>query len=490
MKKTLLLLGLTGSFAFGQNAVNITTSEYNQLKQAGQVNQNTNYHFTDLITPENVQYVGAQVKAGLCDCMVPLDSTFTLAMQPNDDGSSALINLPFNFDYYGNMYNSLYINNNGNISFLAPYITFTPNPFPDASYNMIAPFWADVDTRLGSDTLGNPVSGGEVWYKITPNYMIVKWEQVGYFATHTDLLSTFQLIISDGTDPIIGAGGNVAYCYGDMAWTTGDASSGSGGFGGAPATVGVNYGNGVDYFQVGQFDQPGIAFDGPVNNNDGVDFLDGQEVYFNIAGAASTNTPPLILNSSICDTIDVYTGDTLKSMNAVDFSFTLMTPEMDQVIQTSFTTDAPAGAFSYQAQALGAEVYNVDASFDATGVPVGIYSVIFTAVDNGIPVGMTSQEFIFEVFYDASLNTNGVHNLTTNFFELYPNPTENVLNITMKESLDHGVLKVRDISGKVLFTANTNDTTSIDLTNYTSGMYFVSIESNGSVIGTQKVIKK
>ena len=52
--------------------------------------------------------------------------------------------------------------------------------------------------------------------------------------------NTFQLIISDGTDTIIPANNNIAFCYGDMQWTTGAASSGIGGFGGTAATVGAN----------------------------------------------------------------------------------------------------------------------------------------------------------------------------------------------------------------------------------------------------------
>ena len=68
--------------------------------------------------PSNIKYSGSPTKNGVCDCMIPLDSSFTLAMPPNDDFSSELINLPFTFDFYVNQYNSLYINNNGNISFV------------------------------------------------------------------------------------------------------------------------------------------------------------------------------------------------------------------------------------------------------------------------------------------------------------------------------------------------------------------------------------
>ena len=213
MKKILSIVLFFASVAYGQNSVTVTQVEYQEMKQAGLIDPNTQYSFSDLSFPSNIKYNGGIEKNGTCDCIVPLDSTFSLAMLPNDDGSSGLINLPFTFDFYGNQYNSVYINNNGNISFVSPYITWTSNSFPDSSYNMIAPFWGDVDTRGGMDTLGNLLgNGGNVWYKVTPTALIINWNQVGYFNMHNDLVSTFQLIISNGSDSLVSAGGNVSFC--------------------------------------------------------------------------------------------------------------------------------------------------------------------------------------------------------------------------------------------------------------------------------------
>jgi hypothetical protein len=176
-------------------------------------------------------------------------------MQPNDDGSSVLISIPFTFNLYGQAFNAIYINNNGNITFNGPLFSFTPSTFPSTGNAIVAPFWADVDTRNGN---------GQVLYKIT-TAVYINWVEVGYFSMHGDKINTFQLIITNSSDPVID-GGNVAFCYQNMDWTTGDASDGVNGFGGEPATCGANKGDGLAYFLISRFDHPGNDFDGALDN--------------------------------------------------------------------------------------------------------------------------------------------------------------------------------------------------------------------------------
>ena len=55
--------------------------------------------------------------------MLPIDATYQIAPfnigtppdYRNDDGSTLTINLPFNFCFYGQIQNQVFINNNGNV---------------------------------------------------------------------------------------------------------------------------------------------------------------------------------------------------------------------------------------------------------------------------------------------------------------------------------------------------------------------------------------
>jgi len=381
------------------------------------------------------------------------------------------IALPFSFNFFGVNYDSVFINNNGNISFGASYGTFTALPFPNNTFQMIAPFWADVDTRDSAS--------GLVYYQITATHLIVKWENVGYYAMHSNLLSTFQLIITDGTDPIVPAGSNVSFCYGDMQWTTGDASSGINGFGGSPSTVGVNQGNGADYFQVTQSDAPGAAFDGPYGANDGVDFLDNQEIYFNTSLLG--NVPPLVMNSTICDTIDVYTGDTLRTANidSINFDFFFLTPEINQTVTATISTNAPAGALSYVQNVNTPTCKTYSCTFRAAHLPPGIYTVTGNATDDGIPTGTSSGQVVIATHYDSSLD--GILDPSVaGGLNVYPNPADNQITIN---NIAEGtsMIVVTDLLGQTIFSApSTSKNAVINTSNFAPGVYFINlVKANG-----------
>lgn len=484
MKKTLLLFAcaLTAS-AFAQSTVNITTAQYEMQKQAGTLDPALHYNLTDAAFPAGtVHYPGGERSPStICSCMQTLDSTYVLAMAPNDDGSTAAISIPFNFNLYGASYNSLYINNNGNISFGSAYATFTANPFPDPSFQMVAPFWADVDTR----------TAGAVYYKITPTSMIVKWEAVGYYSAMADKLNTFQLIITDGTDPVLPASTNVSFCYGDMQWTTGAASSGIGGFGGVPATVGVNMGDGVSYFQVGRFDSAGVEFDGPYGANDHVDWLDNQGMYFNTA--ITGNIPPVIINNNICDTIDVYTGDTTRASftDVAQFVIGASTPESGQAVMVSLTSDQP-DAFTFTKTMNDPAYQQFECSFSAAGLPEGVYHVTVVATDNGSPAMSTTRVINIRTHYDVSLATGITEKEPAVGFSIYPNPSDGSITVRHNYSLaSEPVLSITDVLGKTVQSAVlASGQQTIDISSLPQGIYFAAITGKEGRGKTVRIVKK
>ncbi|HET6992733.1 MAG TPA: gliding motility-associated C-terminal domain-containing protein, partial [Bacteroidia bacterium] len=305
------------------------------------------------------------------------------------------INFPFNFCFYGQTMTSCFINNNGNISFGASYGTFTANSFPDPNFVMIAPFWGDVDTRN--------LSSGLVYYKITPTYMVVHWKLVDYYdsdlsenSTHQSLYNDFQLILTNGTDPILPSGNNVSFCYGDMQWTTGDASNGTNGFGGAPATVGVNRGNGVDYIQIGRFDQPGTTYDGPFGNPDGISWLDNQTFYFDVCNNGSgNNLPPIVNSAAICDTLYMCVGD------SINISATFLSPEQSQV--TTANMNWTCLGFTINNNVAGNPAV-IDATLIANSANVGLNTITITGTDNGLPPAVTSVNVYVEIVNNPYVN--------------------------------------------------------------------------------------
>ncbi len=383
--RTLLPFLLAVFYSLFGIAQNWNASHYDSLKLAGAIpllsqQENVQSWFTPssqtvpLIHPSTP----SRSLAG-CNCYIPPDTTYTQAMLPNDDGSSALLQLPFNFCFYGDTISDFYINNNGNISFGAPYFTFTASGFPSNSFTMVAPFWGDVDTQ-GSQS-------GQVWYKITPSALYVVWEEVGYFPSADDKLNTFSLIITDGNDPVIGVGNNVAFCYEDMQWTTGAASGGQNGFGGTPATVGANQGNGTDYIQFGRFDQPGTGYDGPFGANDSVDFLDYKSYTFNTCNA--TNISPIAVGLDLCDTLRLCVGDSLP----IDLAF--LAPEINQTTFVSYDT-ANATSFVVNNSDTGNTAI-FEGLFVAADSTIGLNVLSINAWDNGSPSDTVTFNLIIQV---------------------------------------------------------------------------------------------
>lgn len=170
-----------------------------------------------------------------------------------DDNPS--VEVPFEFCFFGQSYHSLWINNNGNVTFNGPLAQYTPT-FPAGS-PILAPFFADIDTRA-------PGGGTVTWgFGMVPGSgpaLGINWHDVGYFNGHADKVNDFQLVL-------ISLGGNdfdIEFNYGSIEWESGDASGGGSGLGGSSAVVGFSNGAGTT-FTLGGSLVPGSFVNGPAS---------------------------------------------------------------------------------------------------------------------------------------------------------------------------------------------------------------------------------
>lgn len=182
----------------------------------------------------------------------------------NDDSYTEAIDITSIFgasgiDFFGETYTSLFVNNNGNLTFNQGLYNYTPDEIgAGTGFPVIAAFWADVDTRVNDESIipltptpgGNSQGYDSVYYDLdTVNGVFTAtWDDVGYFSRYTDKLNAFQIQLVNRGDGDF----DIVYRYEDINWTTGNASGGSGGLGGVIARAGYSVGDGVHYFELPQ----------------------------------------------------------------------------------------------------------------------------------------------------------------------------------------------------------------------------------------------
>jgi hypothetical protein len=201
----------------------------------------------------------------------------------NDDSSSSIIDIGMTLNFYGVKFSQVYVNNNGNITLGTSLITWTPSAALATGYGcpIIAPFFADVDTRNGGGTVtyqSTMVNGNKAWE--------VDWSNVGYFyrgeegywnTSNTNARDTFSLKLVDRSD-IQPGDFDIVFTYAGITWDCGDASYGyhglvgdgshTGGYIGVDARCGYSNGTGAS----GTYYEPSISG----SSNDGMLGVSGQ----------------------------------------------------------------------------------------------------------------------------------------------------------------------------------------------------------------------
>jgi hypothetical protein len=156
----------------------------------------------------------------------------------NDDDSSAAVPIGFTINWAGVSYSNLYVNNNGNVSFNSARSAFTPGALNTLGQPVIAPFFADVDTRKS----GSPVSYGSGTYQGYTAFG-ANWVNVSCYNGTPTANNSYQMVLVDRSET---GGGNfdIVLNYDKLAWESGAANAGSSEcLNGVPARAGF-YGGG------------------------------------------------------------------------------------------------------------------------------------------------------------------------------------------------------------------------------------------------------
>lgn len=183
----------------------------------------------------------------------------SFALPKSDVAWSPATPLGFDLNFFGAVSSSLYVNTDGNVTFDGPLWIISPFALTSACRTaIIAPFFADVDTRgTGSAVVryGPGTVNGHAAFG-------VNWIDVGYFFKHDDKLNSFQLVLIDRSDRHPGDA-DIEFNYDAILWESGDWSDGTLGLGGLSARVGYSNGTGNPgtYYELSGSGIPGDFLD-------------------------------------------------------------------------------------------------------------------------------------------------------------------------------------------------------------------------------------
>ncbi|XP_035997685.1 alpha-tectorin [Fundulus heteroclitus] len=128
----------------------------------------------------------------------------------DDDGSSPRITLQESFNFFGQNYSQIFLNNNGDLTFDAPWSSYIPEQFPrHGGRDIIAPFWVDLDNTLNGDIRYIQHSSGPVLQQVSDDInayfpalsfhanwvFIATWHEVPYIG-ESGTETTFQVVLT------------------------------------------------------------------------------------------------------------------------------------------------------------------------------------------------------------------------------------------------------------------------------------------------------
>jgi hypothetical protein len=180
--------------------------------------------------------------------------------------------------------------------------------------------------------------------------------------------------------------------------------------------------------------------------------------------------------------IGAYFSNNIQSVGTV--GYVNASPQV--INQSGFITDTTQwteiqGCFT----AIGGEQYITIGNFNSNINT----DTLYTGTSNPIPSDPQYAYFYIDDITLIDQTTVGVNELGNgNRFEVYPNPANNILNISLNTIKENLAIKITDVIGRDVLV--TEYKSQLDISFLEKGIYFVTIQQSGKTLGAKKIIKQ
>jgi hypothetical protein len=224
-----------------------------------------------------------------------------------DDNTFPTVDLPFDMTWNGTTYSNVNINMNGNATFGTAFTEYNPNRALSATgRNIMAPFWADVDTRNTSTGLCYYSDAASSTAATVDGHtaFVVTWQGVARYNNTASPLNYFQLVIVDRSD-ITPGDFDFWFNYDQMVWDYPTAASNS------YPHAGWAFADGSAGYELAGGGTSGAMLDGGPNALIAGSLNSGGQLgryIFQVRNGTLANEPPVITKSFDTTDVEANTG--------------------------------------------------------------------------------------------------------------------------------------------------------------------------------------
>jgi hypothetical protein len=226
-------------------------------------------------------------------------------------------------------------------------------------------------------------------------------------------------------------------------------------------------------------------------------------VLTNAAGCDSVVTLNLTINlpdattdtQTACDSYTWSDGNTYTVSNNTATQTLVNMAGCDSVVTLNLTITATpvAGAVNNGDGTLSATGTGTYQWMDCgTNTPVpGATAAAFTPTANGDYAVIVTNGNCDDTSACVNYNSVGLNEHNSQVIQVYPNPTNGILNINLGQESDNAHVVITNVLGEQVYADNLSGSTSHELSlDQATGIYFVNVYMHGNLISTQRVIKQ